>query len=169
MADPIHLRNITIDTIHQKVHEGRLFSGGYYNASVNNGATLDILFQTDATYIFHGIANVSVGGDATMQMFEGVTFSAAGTPITMSNHNRTSAKVLGGGAYHTPAITGTGNQMNGTIYIPGGSGGNSSGGKGGFEQEYVLAASTNYLLRITNVSGVAAKMGAIITGYIPDL
>lgn len=160
---------VSIDFIHQKVHEGRFFSGGHYVASVSNNGTLDILFQTDATHTFHGVAEATCGGNALMQMYEGVTFSAAGTAMTLTNHNRNSSKVIPSGVTHTPTITGLGTQLNGTKLIPGGSGGTSSGGTGDFAREFVLKPSTNYLLRITNISGIAQPMSTTIEGYIPDL
>lgn len=158
-----------IDFVHQKVHEGRFFSGGHYAAGVANNGTLEILFQTGPDYFFHGMADSYSGGDSVLTMYEGVTFSAAGTAVPLTNHNRNSTNVIASGATHTPTITGTGTQLNGPILVPGGSGGNSSGGAGGFSNEFILKPSTAYLLRVTNVSGIAQSIGATVKGYIPNL
>lgn len=104
-----------------------------------------------------------------MQMYEGATFSAAGTAVEMTNHNRNSTKVIPSGVTHTPTITGTGSQLNGPMFVPGGKGGTSSGGTGGFAEEFILKPSTVYLLRVTNVSGVNQAISATVKGYVPDL
>lgn len=159
---------VGLSWVHQKLHEGRFFSGGYLNPAVANGGTVDILFQTGAAGTFHGMAEASSSGDAVMTMYEGVTFSAAGTAVTMTNHNRNSLNVMTEGVTHTPTITGLGTQLNGPIFVPGGKA-TGSGGTGGFSEEFILKSSTAYLLRITNTSGVAQQVGAIVKGYLPTL
>jgi len=162
-----------IDSVHKHTHEGRYFSGGYYNAAVANGATVDILIQT-GTESTHAKFKAVCGGDSTLQVFEGATFSAAGTGVTMSNHNRDSAKTFDGTVTHTPTVTGTGAQINGTSFIAAGvSGGGSSSGRGSdsssFASEFILVASTNYLVRITNNFGAATKIEAHMEAYQPNL
>lgn len=167
-----------IDSVHKHTHEGRYFSGGYYNAAVANGDTVDILIQA-GTESTHAKFKAVCGGDSTLQVYEGATFSAAGTAVTMSNHNRGSAKAFDGTVTHTPTITGTGTQINGTALIAagvsggGGGGGGSSGGRGSdsnsFASEFILAASTDYLVRITNNSGAATKIESHVEAYQPNL
>jgi hypothetical protein len=160
---------VNIDYVHQKTHEGRFFSGGYYNAALADAGTLDILVQLGAVETLHAIAQFSGGGDLTVDMYEGTTFSAAGTAFAMTNHNRSSSKVFAGTTTHTPTVTGVGTALGPTMFVPGGAGGNSGGGSGGFEKEFILKINTVYLLRITNVSGLARKVFALIQGYQPTL
>ena len=160
----------TIDTVHHKVHEGRFFSGGYYNAALANGATLDILIQGGSLQSTHTVFGLTSGAECTVQIFEDVTFSSAGTAITMSNHNRSSTKVVSGTFTHSPTITSTGNQINGTAYVAGGNGGNASGGTfAGFTTEFLLDKTKNYLLRVTNVSGGTIKASGHLDLYQPNL
>lgn len=154
---------------HQKVHEGRYFSGGYYNAAVADTASLDILIQTGASSSPHMVFSVASQGDALTYIYEDATFSAAGTTVAMTNHNRNSAKVFDCTVTHTPTITGVGTQLDGTGYSAAGEKNASSGGNFGFSSEFVLAASTTYLFRVTNVSGSACKIAAILEGYQPTL
>ena len=155
-----------IDTAHKYTHEGRYFSGGFYNASVANGATIEILIQNVGS--FHVLSTLTAGGESTLQIYEGTTFSVAGSAVTMSNHNRSSAKVFDGTATSTPTVTVAGTQMNGTVYVAAGDK-HSSGVEHGFDNEYILAANTNYLIRGTNNSGGAIKMQLTIEGYQPNL
>lgn len=159
-----------IDIAHIKVHEGRYFSGGYYNASVAGGGAIDLLIQSSATEDTHVRFHLMTGGDATSQLYEGTTFSAAGTAVTISNHNRQSAKVFSGTVTHTPTVTDVGSQLNGTQFVPGGGGGNAVGGEmPGFLNEFILAASTTYLLRVTNITGNNQAMAVHFECYQPTL
>jgi len=154
---------------HQKTHEGRFFSGGYYNGAVANNGTVEVLIQMGTTNTFHSRFSASVSGDSIIELFEGATFSAAGTAFLMSNHNRNSSKVFDGTVTYTPTITATGDKVNGTKYIPAGEKAHASGGGGSFSNEFVLKLSTNYLVRVTNNSGSAAKISVELDGYQPDL
>jgi hypothetical protein len=158
----------TIDYPHQKTHEGRYFSGGYYDSSVANNGTLDLLVQSSSTEYSHIKFSAVSSGNATVQLYTGTTVSAAGTGVTMSNHNRASAKAFSGTVTHTPTVTGVGTQINGTGFIAGGPGG-GEGGDFGFSNEFILDKSTNYLFRVTNVSGSASKISSLIQGYQPTL
>jgi hypothetical protein len=165
---------VVIDSVHEEVHEGKFFSGGYYNSSVANNAAIDLLVQSSSAHYTHVKMRVAGGGDMTVQIYENATFSSAGTSVTMTNHNRASSKSFSGTVTHTPTITGTGSQINGTSYIPGGpSGGGAGSAHAGsdfsYNNEFILDKSKNYLFRITNVSGGAIKMSAAIEGYINTL
>jgi hypothetical protein len=103
--------NESIDYAHQKIHEGRFFSGGYYNSSLSAGSSQDILVQVGSSSNFHAIMAVSISGEATVFIYEGTTFSAAGSAVTMTNHNRTSAKVFSGTVTYSPTVTGTGDSV----------------------------------------------------------
>lgn len=158
----------SIDYSHQKVHEGRFFSGGYYNASVADTASINVLFQNSTNYT-HTKVTVASSGNCLLYIFEDTTVSSAGTTITPINHNRSSSKTLLGTLTHTPTITGDGTQLNGPSFIPAGDKHSGAGGEMGFNNELILDISTNYLFRVTNVSGGAAKIGIHVEGYQPAL
>lgn len=157
-----------IMTEHQHLHSGRYFSGGHYNAAVANGSVIELLFQT-STRSMHAIFSASASGDSTVQLFEGATFSGAGTAVTMSNHNRNSATVFNGTVTHTPTLLTDGTQLNGTGYLAAGEKNFTSGGQFNFGGEFILKPSTTYLFRATNNSGAAAKMSLSLEGYFASL
>ena len=157
-----------IEYEHDKTHEGRFFSGGYYNSSLADATNQDFLVTTSADNTFHAQFLVAISGDCTMQIFEGPTTSG-GTSVSMSNHNRSSSKVCDLTVKHTPTVTGTGTQINGTIFLPGGDKHTGGGGHFGFANEFMLAKSTSYLLRVTNVSGGAIKISVGLFGYHPNI
>lgn len=155
--------------VHQRVHDGRFFSGGYFNSAVANNSTIDLLLQTSATLATHIQFSGASGGDSTIQLFEDATFSDAGTVITMSNHNRASDKTMDATVTHTPTILTTGAHVNGTVFVPGGQKAQSGGGSGGFDDEFVLKLSSTYLVRFTNISGQTKPMFLLAAGYQPEL
>lgn len=168
VTDPYTYAIKTITTVHAHVHAGRMFTAGYYNASVLNNGTVELLIQVGSDPI-HLIPRVSCGGDAVLSMFTGVTFSAAGTAVTASNHLSTSAKVTTTTITHTPTITGAGTQFDGIWFLPGGSGGNAPGGEAFFDTELVLSANTDYLIRLTNISGNSKPAMLNVQFYEPTL
>ena len=158
----------SIDYVHAQTHAGRFFSGSVYNSAVSNGANVDMLVQT-GVQSFHAQFECSSVGDATVRIYEGATFSGAGTGVTMSNHNRASVKTFVGTVTHTPTVTTTGTQINGTGLIPAGTKQQATGAAFSFGNEFILLPSTNYLIRLTNDSGSTTKMHIGIMGYEPNL
>jgi len=171
--EPASTTQISIDTVHDRIHEGRYFSGGYYNAAVANNATIQLLLVLGATHSLHAVMKCASGGNSVVELYEDTTYSAAGTAVAMTNHNRSSDKVFAGTVTHTPTITGVGTPLNGTTFVPGGTGGgmggSTPGGSVDFSQELVLAPTKVYLFRITNIAGSTQPMSIQLKGYQPAL
>jgi hypothetical protein len=151
-----------IDPVHAHVHEGIFFSGGHYNAAVANNGNLDLLIQTSALYPIHIVFSIAAGAECTYQIFEGTTFSNAGTAIAMNNHNRLSVKTFNGTVTHTPTVTVVGTAINSVQYVAAGPNGAlqtpSGGSSEGFSFEFILDVSQSYLVRVTNISGGATRV-----------
>lgn len=157
-----------IDYAHNKTHEGRYFSGGYYNSSLADTASQDIGVTVSSSNSFHCKFVASVGGNCTIDIYEGPTYTG-GTSVTMSNHNRSSSKSSDLTVVRGPTVTGTGTQFNSTMFAPGGDKHVGPGGDFGFNNEIVLQKGKKYLFRVTNVSGGAIKMSVHLEGYHPEL
>lgn len=158
----------SLDQVHSKIHEGVYYMGGHYNSAVAAAANLDVLIITGANYELNFVPNIVVGGDAEFRLYEGTTVSANGTSLTMFNSKRSSSNTTESSHYHTPTVTGVGTQLGPTHFIPGGSGPFGVGGSGGGPvrdgTEIDLKVSTNYLLRVTNITGGAIPVN-IEYGY----
>lgn len=168
--DPILGSAEVIDILHSEVHAGHLWSFGHYNAVVANGANLDIHILTGAR-IPHIDFVVSAGGAATVVLYEATTVSGNGTALTVYNHRR-SAQVFGPpglAAWHTPSVTGAGQQCFPTLYLAGGTSPTTRvGGAARQAVELNLLPSARYLLRTNNSSGGNIAIGAMATFYEED-
>lgn len=165
IAEPYFNTIKTMDIVHYQTHSGKLYSAGYFNETVVDDGTLELLFQTGSNPI-HFTAHADVGGNSTAILYENCTFSNAGTSLTASNHRRSSTNTTTVTITHTPSITLNGTQINSTLFIPGGSGGKAIGASSeGFESEMILKPNTNYLLSIKNISGQTHPMAAHVTYY----
>lgn len=157
---------VTISHEHHKIHESDLFLGGLYNNAVADNGVIEILLQTAVGYTPHIYIKLAAGGDAEFRIFEGTTFSAAGAALDVEDVNRITKNSPLLTATSGPTITADGNQLDGTEYLPGGSGGNAAGVQGaiGVEQ-FVLDANETYLLRLTNISGVTKPLNIKLAFY----
>jgi len=148
---------IAVTTEHSKVHQGKLFSAGYYNAAVANAAVINVLVQIPANVSIHTYFKIISGGDAFFEAFEGATFSNQGTGAGTLNNNRTSTNTPDTVVTHTPTITDDGSII-WEEYIPGGTGAGAGQVTPGAVQsvaseQSILAPSTNYIFRLTNNAG----------------
>jgi hypothetical protein len=143
----------TISHEHQKVHEGQFYSTGYYDDTVADDAAINMLIQTPAEKELHVYLKIIAGGDCEFEVFEGTTFSAAGTSISPVNHNRNSVNVCGCTVTHTPTITVDGDLI-WLEYIPGGVFITPGAVQNISSEQAVFANNANYLLRVTNRSAL---------------
>ena len=161
-----YLQVNTLTHEHQKVHDGDFYSTGYYLEGVADDGYIDLLIQTPATDTLHTYIKLSGGGDVTFEVYEGTTFSAAGTTVTPVNHNRSSSNTCGCTVTHTPTVSSLGTQL-WQEYLPGGSGGLTPGTVQGVSTEQVVFdKDTNYLLRLYNRAGTAQSL-QVTASYYP--
>ena len=154
-----------IPSDHAHINEGFGFVVGDIFYAIPDDGVAEGLFQISNEMHMH--LNVVSQGDCEVRVFENPIFSAAGTPMTVFNKNRSSDKVSGATVTHTPTLTNDGTELT-PLFVAGGSGGNASGGEGeNFAGETVLKADNNYLFRIINKSGQARTIGARLAWYEP--
>ena len=152
---------VTIPYTIEQTHDGRFFFASYYNAAVAAAANIDMLIVTGATTTPHIGIMVDTGAQGVMSVYEGVTASSNGTPVTVFNANRASTKTSTATAFYTPTITGTGTAILPARFVNGGRGNNAIGSSSGdFARitELILLPSTKYLFRFTNTSAGATPV-----------
>jgi hypothetical protein len=157
------------DDAHTRIHAGRLFDVDAHNIALANNGSLDIVITTGA-YLTHVAVQPASEGTFEILVYEGPTFTG-GTLIPAVNHKRTSTQILNAVVKSAPSVSAVGIELAREM-SPGGSGGQAVGARGSRASEWILAPSTSYLFRLTNVSGqtrrAAIEIEAYETGSIPD-
>lgn len=161
----------TINRAHSNVHLGRLYSQCLYTEALVDEGSIDYLLQIPEGKQLHSAPLGACGGDALIFLFEGTTFSDAGVIETVANHNRTSSNISTAISSSGPTITDVGTEISCGL-IPGGTGGNAVGGQGGGPvregAEWLLAPNTDYLIRLTNISGITRAASITLVYYEVD-
>lgn len=156
--------DIVIETEHARIHAGEYFTGSYVDLSYGNTDVLDIVISTDGAQYPHVHFVISATVEITLNLYENTVFTG-GTPLEQFNRNRASANVSPVAMVYGPTVSDAGSLLHEMLLGTG----KRAGASGGFDREYVLAPETNYLIRMTNVSGGAGEIGAEIDYYINGL
>jgi hypothetical protein len=157
---------VVVDSVHHWVHEGKVFQADFVGEGIADDGSIEILLKIPAGIDIHMSYRALAGGDARFAIFEGPTITDDGTAIIRPNRNRQSSNVTTMTAFHTPTTTDDGTQLN-DIFIPGGSGGNATGGNAEVFAKWILKADENYLLRFTNIAGSAKNLGLQVDWFDP--
>ena len=157
---------VTQNAVHRMIHLGIMYDIGHLNEALADNGVIELLITTHATEVAHMRFVAAAGGDARITLFEAPTVTGAGTALTPVNRNRASSNTASTTVAHTPTTTADGTQL-ADYLLAAGTGGNSGGGNASSFEEYVLAAGTQYLFRVKNISGTAQAVGASIVFYEP--
>lgn len=157
---------VAISEIHRMIHRGLMFTAGVFDDSVPNNGALELFVVTAVGQSAHARFEAGGEGSARLQLFEGATSPSSGTPVTAVNRNRLSTRTPSTLVFYAPAVSDVGVSI-WDNYVPGGHGNQAAGGAAESFNEYVLKMGTNYLLRITNISGQANPFSAAINFYEP--
>ena len=156
----------TIGESHRMIHDGYLFDATGILPVLAAGAVFDVLMQFPVGVVGH-LTNVEYQFEntpVTIEFFEDVTWSAAGTAALVTNKNRLVAPTPPGAIItEGPTITDTGDLIH-QRFIP--SGGTKTGILvPGEELEWVLGNGKDYIWRVTNNTNGDIKLGYHFNGY----
>lgn len=150
---------------HQRLHEGRAFFAYYVQnggSPLADGASVNIVFAAGPGTTPHLTIGAFCGGDSEFFLYEGAA-STGGTGFTPIARNRVTSTTSNVAMVINPTVSNAGTQLF-REFSPGGVKSKAGGGSGN-SLEYVLAPLTNYLVRITNVSGSAQVAELILEWY----
>lgn len=156
---------VGIDVNHQRLHEGRAYIAYYVQNSgtlLANGASIDFVFAAGPGVTPHMTLGAFCGGDSELFLYEAPT-TTGGDAFTPVNRNRTSANTSNVAMVTNPTVNTVGTELL-KEFMPGGTKKRASGG-GGNSLEYYLAPLTNYLVRLTNLSGSGQIAEIILEWY----
>lgn len=152
------------DYIIGEILAGNAFTTSHEFTGILTGADTDILIQVGTKDV---LINVGVSGTAAVefQLFETPTFSAAGSALTGVNKDRRSSNTSLAVYTHTPTVSVAGTALFPPI-LAGSLGDKKATLSGsGVSTEFILAPSTDYLIRSTNLDAGTQDM-TVITNCI---
>ncbi len=160
----------TIDSAHMRVHDGLMYQVAGYDDSLANDANLDIGIWAPSNGGYHMRISASCGGDAELGLHENNGFvlpSPAIGDLIPANRSRRSSKTTPVQFFLNPTLGSpeVGSPLGGTLFVPGGTGGASSGGRTAFEMEWNMQPGLQYLIRLTNRAGIAQAANIIVDYY----
>lgn len=136
-----------IDIGHSKLHDGLMFQSGF-SVSVGTGTVASVLISAPATGVYHLAFDIEATNSGTWTFSEAPNASG-GTAIVTVNKNRLSANTNTLTHTHTPTYVSSGTVLTVGAIGTAGIGNANAGGNGGERDEWILNASTLYLLRFT--------------------
>lgn len=146
---------VIIDYPHHTIHEGELWYLDLFSGSVADNGSIILAGIMPVTHQQHFTLAGACGGDATIELIEGCSFSASGSARLPYNMNRYVGDAGAITCYENPTLSG------GTVlqkmFLPGGAGPFAGGGHQGTRQglEWVTNPGVAYAVRLTNRSGGA--------------
>lgn len=147
----------------ERIVDGTLFLAGDYTTGLAYNTGVSILIQNGANDGLYLLSTILSSMDCKVEVYETPTFSAAGSAVTARNLNRTSSKVLGATITKNPTVSVDGTQI-GPIIM------NQANVKSTLlDNVIILAPSTNYYIKITNVSNNVGIINTILELYQPNL
>lgn len=166
---------IFIDPLHRRIHDGQAFTASFIFEAISNNADGDLLLKIGARNI-HITFRSGVEDDTFQCLFENPTIDTDstgplnGTPVIIFDKNRVTNNTPLCTAFHTPTIsTDSAGDLPGTLIfatiIRPGDGIRTFSVDPAQHDEWLLAANTDYLLRITNKAGVAKDASMAFTFY----
>ena len=142
----------SIETEHSEIHEGETYICSHFYSQVADDANADLRITLGSNKELHITITVAVAGDGEILLYEGTTYTVAGTDVVIYNRDRTSSNSSDPTCRHTPTTDVLGTELfHG--YAPGGTKKEAIGSVRRTAQEWIFQKSEDYLVRFTNRSG----------------
>jgi len=154
----------TIETEHSEIHEGETYVCSHFYPLVADDANADLRITLGSNKELHITITVAVAGNGETLLYEGTTYTVAGTNVVIYNRDRTSSKSPDPTCRHTPTTDVLGTELfHG--YAPGGEKKEAIGSVRRTAQEWIFKKSEDYLVRFTNRSGGAIDVSIEVEWY----
>ena len=158
---------MTIDLVHQRIHEGVSYVANYYQSAIPNNEFRRIRIKATQKHI-HLLIEFTTTAKFTFKTYSGTTYTEDGTTpdgTTLTRFNR----VVGldectALVYHNPTVNVLGT-LRGSQVIAGGTGGNANGTSGATRLESVIPVGQELLIVFQNVSGQANDLTVVLDWY----
>ena len=148
------------------VHDGESFSYSTNQLGLANNGVVSMLGRTGSKQVhFDGFNIRTSSGPFRVQFYEAPTVSNAGTLLTSRRRNRVNPNTSLMAIYSTPTYSAAGILLDDDLIVEISQGANNNSGSGSVDDGWVLKANTDYLIVMTNLSGVALNWSAKFTWH----
>ena len=148
------------------VHAGESFSYAASQIGLASAGVVTLLGRTGTKQVhFDGFKVTVSNAPFRIELFEAPTVSNAGTLLDSRRRNRANANVSLMTIYSTPIFSATGLILDDDLIPQISQGAQNSSGQGTVDDGWVLKANTDYLIRLTNLSGGAVNWSAKFTWH----
>jgi hypothetical protein len=156
---------VNVDYVHEKVHDGEVFSFNYFDSDVDSGETMRLKIVTGSKY-FHFVFEAQFEAKAIFRSRSGGTYGAGTAPddvkLTKFARKTDSTKTIETVVTYEPTVT-TAGIVRGFRPILGGTGNSRVGSSiGPTRIESLIAPNTTIILEIENTSGTNNNYGCIV-------
>lgn len=158
---------VTMDDIHARGHEGRLYSAHFLDIAVADDAFLNILIRVATGTSCHILFGANAGADALTYLYEGTTFTSDGDVLAARNRNRFKSRVATTLLFSDAVVDALGTEL-AVDFLPGGTGGNAQGGGGPSDFKEWLLAPGDHVFQIKNIGGGIKPASTEILFYEPS-
>jgi hypothetical protein len=155
---------VCIDYPHHEIHEGNHYTVAY-SKTINSGSVSSIMITTSAlsSGVVHLVA-ISESSLAGTWLFAEGTSASVGSALTVFNNNRISANTSGTVIVGSPTVTTVGTTLE-THVIGADSGASRTGGTAENRGEWILSASTSYIIQFTS-SAASNPVNLMFSFYV---
>jgi hypothetical protein len=159
---------VSIEVPHNMIHRGMAFGFFRETASLNDGASEDVLVQPGANNYVHLTLHAAGPGAALLTPYDAPTVDNAGTALDVRGFNRAKLSPDDSevSAYHGPTLSDVGTKMP-SVYIPGGEKKKAPGGGEAFTELILPPGSSGVVARVTNRSGAANPF--FVSGFLYEV
>lgn len=156
---------ITIDYLHNKVHQGEMMIVSYIARNVASGATFYIHHKSGATKYLHSEVIATSTGKWLFTSYSGATYSANGTSLPIIKRKSDSAVTPTAQFWYTPTITSNGSIRLQQLFGSGDTPSRVTSGENSERLESLFAPNTDVLIGFTNETNASQDISIIFNFY----
>lgn len=156
----------TVSEFQSAIHDGLAFS--YYGNQVglaNNGVVMFLGRTTVNQVYFDGFTVDTSQAPFKVDFYEAPTITNVGTLQTTIRRNRINPTVSDMLVYATPTLSNNGLLLDTQLIVAVSQGSNKVAGSAQLEGGWIMKANTDYLIVMTNLSGVAVNYNVAMTWH----
>lgn len=156
---------ITIDYLHNKVHQGEMMIVSYIARNVASNATFYIHHKSGTTKYLHSEVTANTTGKWLFTSYNGATYTANGTVIPIIKRKSDSMVTPTAQFWHTPTITSNGTVRLQQLFGSGDTPSRVTSGEASERLESIFAPNLDILIGFTNETNASQDISIVFNFY----